>query len=220
MCRCPRSTVQAQTRARSASRFAIARPSTADGYDTKALRASCSRRPWSASGLRIAPRAPLSDRCNAFVGSDSHHHRRSGRRAPVRVRHPPHRTLDNRRLPPGRHAGRAAHTGIRRGQFARRTAGRDRRHPADVRRRPAVPSRGAARGAARGDPGSRRAERDRDRARRGHRSCVRMELVRRARLRHARSSRWIAGCRRAPRWRGSSIPLPMSPKREPTHQDP
>ena len=46
-------------------------------------------------------------------------------------------------------AGRPVHAGLRRRHASRRPARRGRRHPADVRRRPAVPPRGAARRAPR-----------------------------------------------------------------------
>ena len=67
---------------------------------------------------------------------------------------------------------------------ARRAARRGRRHPADVRRRPAVPPRGAAGRAARRHPGRDRAERRGDRCS-GSPSAVRCgwELVGRRRLR-------------------------------------
>ena len=61
--------------------------------------------------------------------------------------------------------GRPVHAGLRRRRGHGRTAGRGRRHPADVRRRPAVSRRGAAGRAARRVPGRDRAERGRDGAR-------------------------------------------------------
>ena len=47
----------------------------------------------------------------------------------------------HRGLPAGRDGGRTEHAGLRRQPRHRRTTGRDRRHPADVRRRAAVPPR-------------------------------------------------------------------------------
>ena len=51
------------------------------------------------------------------------------------------------RLPARRRRGRALHAGLRRRPGARRPARRDRRHPADVRRRPALLAEGPAGGA-------------------------------------------------------------------------
>ena len=70
-----------------------------------------------------------------------------GLRGPrARLPHAAPRPVADRRLSAGRHAGRPAHARLRRRRRARRAARRDRRHPADVRRRPAVPHRRAAGG--------------------------------------------------------------------------
>ena len=73
------------------------------------------------------------------------------------------RPLAHRRLPARRDARRSAHARLRGQRRPRRAVRRGRRHPPHVRRRPAVPHRGAAGGAARRHPGRDRAERRRDR---------------------------------------------------------
>ena len=104
-----------------------------------------------------------SDLSHARPRPDPDADRRPGRRARLRLRDAPPRALADRRLPAGRDRRRAEHAGLRRQPAAGRPARRGRRHPADVRRRPAVPPRGAARRA----PGRRargaRAEPGRDR---------------------------------------------------------
>ena len=102
---------------------------------------------------------------DARIRSHRHHRRRVHGGADPRIHHPTPRALADRRLPAGRRARRAAHAGLRRRRRPGRAAGRDRRHPPDVRRRAAVPLRRAAGRARRRRAGRDRAKRGRDAAR-------------------------------------------------------
>ncbi len=87
------------------------------------------------------------------------------------------RLVAHRRLPAGRHARRAAHARLRGRCRPGGAARRDWRHPPDVRRRPPVPHRRAARRPVGGHPWGGRAERGRDRIRGGARASGRLGLV-------------------------------------------
>ncbi len=109
----------------------------------------------------LGGRSPLARR-HARSRRHLHARRRPRRRAGVRLADAAARPVDARRLHAGRHPGGSVHPGLRRRPAARLADGGDRRDPADVRRRHALPSAGAAARVARRRAGRDRAERGRD----------------------------------------------------------